>query len=198
MMELGTSESGHEIIKINGRSLCSKVNPEREAKRFLSRYNFSNTESVIFFGLGCGYIQRELIRLKPELEILVLEPNESLISQVKKIHGLDLANVNIMPVRSRHQIIGSARVQKVLMRPYQVITNLLSFQMYPDVFDEDLKLYLLARTRKGAEFVANLKGIDLSVSSVSGEELISMKNIRLGSVGADEDAKLRVLKELII
>lgn len=197
MMELHTAESGHEIIKVNGRALCSKVNPVEDARRFLSRYNFDSSEAVIFFGLGCGYIAVELTKLKPNLDILILEPNELLITQVKRIHGLEMANINVMPVRSRHQIIGSMQVQQRLMKPYQVLASLMSFQMYPDVFDEDLKLYLLARTKKGAEFVANLKGYKADLSAVTSEELISMKNIRLGSGVNSEEAKVNVLKELL-
>ena len=184
--------------KINGRALCSKMNPVKEAHRFLGRYDFTHTDSIIMFGLGCGYIAVELQKLNPRLNILVLEPNEKLIGQVKRIHGIDFANIHVMPVRSRHQIIGSARVQQTLMKSYQVLTSLLSFQMYPDVFDEDLKLYLLARTQKGAEYVANLKGFKGDIASVSSEELISMKNIRLSSSGGTEELKVNVLKELIV
>jgi len=82
------SKSGEWILKKHGKYLHSKYNPSKEAEKFSQQ--LINAETVVLFGLGLGYHLFELIKLRPNCNILVIEPNDFFLTIFKKRYPIFL------------------------------------------------------------------------------------------------------------
>lgn len=91
------SKNGLPIISANvdgdNYYLNSRYDPEREAERFVKQYSeVPDYAYMIFFGLGNGYIARELIHEKCEhITYLFYEPSAKLFQLV--IHNFDISDI---------------------------------------------------------------------------------------------------------
>jgi hypothetical protein len=71
-MKIYKSDMNFLIAEINGKNIHSKYNPEREAERFINAYKLQNPSIIILLGAGLGYIQKFLIKLFPDIDILAI------------------------------------------------------------------------------------------------------------------------------
>src|SRR5204862_64917 len=71
---LGASASGRTIVKVNGISLHSSHDPEREASQYLSRLHGSSVRGLyILLGPGLNYLARDIRARAPRSRILSIQ-----------------------------------------------------------------------------------------------------------------------------
>jgi len=78
-----------EIIH-NGKKIIihSRIDPIKEAKRFIQSNTTGNEDIIVVFGLGLGYHIEELINRKSESKIIVIEPRIELFKLALKTRDL--------------------------------------------------------------------------------------------------------------
>lgn len=68
------TNTGKEIIRVNGYYVHSKYNPEKEAKR-LAEKNYIPHHAHVVFGYGCGYLVDALLeRFQFDEKLIVIDP----------------------------------------------------------------------------------------------------------------------------
>lgn len=75
-------------FKYSGRYFHSRYNPAREAMTQAEEIMKNKADWVVLFGLGCGYLLRELVE-KTGMKILVYEPSAEILKGV--LSGVDLS-----------------------------------------------------------------------------------------------------------
>ncbi len=90
------------IPVINGCYLHSRFNPLKEAEEFAEE-NFKKVASkshIIILGLGFGYHVNELVKkitlLTTKYKILIVEPNQNLVTKFNDIFSFDDPNISIV------------------------------------------------------------------------------------------------------
>jgi hypothetical protein len=80
-IETLTSRSGSPSLVVDGVSYHSPYDPIRESSRFFNSLNLEGADIIFQFGWGLGYASEALrTRCKPSARILVLEPDDELLS----------------------------------------------------------------------------------------------------------------------
>lgn len=86
------SRTGLPILEVtrNNRAtcLCSKVDPQREAKRVVQTYLDGSEQLVVLFGMGLGYHLHEMLRMNSGAHYVVVEPDFELFSEILKTRDL--------------------------------------------------------------------------------------------------------------
>lgn len=138
MMEVLTSESGSPVVRWQGLSLASTRQPEKEAQEWVKKAAplLSSVPHIIVLGLGCGYHVFELIRQFPQKSIYVFEVNRELIQFCQSHFSLQMADVNIIEIRSLSELSMSARAQRALSQPYSVLEHWPSLQPQRSFYKE--------------------------------------------------------------
>ena len=57
MLEEAQARNSERIAKLNGRILCSSIDPSREARKWVDLHSeiSEDCETIFVLGLGCGY-----------------------------------------------------------------------------------------------------------------------------------------------
>ena len=92
-------------LRLAGMSLCSALDPVREAERWASSVEPSNAKYLVVFGLALGH-HIEALRRRIDLPVLVLEPSLEVIRAALERRPLELERVRIVctPVELRDHL----------------------------------------------------------------------------------------------
>lgn len=207
MLAKSHSQSGHAIFTENGRALCSRVDPTKEAQAWVEHHaqDIVSAQIVIVMGLGCGYHLAELLKRFPIKKILVLECNSELVERVQAAQGLALSGVEILSAETVEEMLKAPRLQKALSKIFYVAEYRAGTSQHHDFFDE-LKNYLLARERLGFQFHLRWREdlsevLDLRAIFLTETYLLSIKDL-VDSIQPDkrdtpQARVLQVLREFV-
>lgn len=67
------------VVLVGGRRLASAYDPRAEAAALIEAADIPDVATVVVFGLGLGYHIEELLRRKPDVAVLVVEPSLELV-----------------------------------------------------------------------------------------------------------------------
>ena len=197
------SPSGHTIWSENGRALCSRVDPLKEAVSWVDHHagDITTSQVVIVLGLGCGYHLVELIRRFPIKKILVLESNPELVDEVQELHGSALGTIDILTGKKIESFLESSRLQKALTKIFYLAEFRAGTAPQHD-FYENLRNYILARERLGLQYHLRWREnlaevLDLRAIFMSPNYLLSIKDL-VDSIQPDRQGShsARVLQAL--
>ena len=97
MLTVDVSRTGHKILKTDGRSLCSSIDPVKEAQNWARAavQNLRAGETVFVLGLAAGYHVVELAKVLEPSRFLVIENNGEIAAHALEISP-ELANFRIL------------------------------------------------------------------------------------------------------
>lgn len=92
-------------MRLAGMSLCSAIDPEREAERWAAAVDTARARYLVVFGLALGH-HLEALRRRTDLPVLVLEPSLEVIRAALEQRPLALERVRIVctPVELRDHL----------------------------------------------------------------------------------------------
>jgi hypothetical protein len=160
---------------------------------------------IVVLGLGCGYHVVQLAQKYPQKKILVIEANAVLARQVRELHGLDLAQVEIAVADHVEQITKMARFQKILMRIFVLLQHQPSIAFQP-AFYEELRRLALGRDRMGLQYHLRMRDsmdalFDWKKLMAVSADLLSIKDLtdslRTDSLPNSSAQMLLCLKEFV-
>lgn len=153
MVEFRVSRKNHRYFTLNGRHICSSVDPVEEAVNWVNGLepSVSEANSIIVLGLGNGFHVVELEKAFPSSKIVVVETRMELVAPCQGIQGLSMSSADIIIAESLDILKAQSRLKRVLQGSYAVVqyrpvTNTDS-SMYSDFFD-----LLIGRSQKAFEF----------------------------------------------
>lgn len=82
------TRSGEVTVSLDGVRLHSVYDPRREARRLIDAELPAACELVVCYGLGLAYHVEELLTMRPNAEILVVEPDTQLLEACTKVRDL--------------------------------------------------------------------------------------------------------------
>lgn len=86
MYELEKSKNNDYTIKVNGKYIHSRYNPQKEAEQFIkSNVDLFKKDKVLIYGIGLGYHIVEALR-KDNIKIYIFEWDERIIECCKKVN----------------------------------------------------------------------------------------------------------------
>lgn len=122
MIEWQNNDRGIAIPHVEGRPLCSKANPEREAdiwvEKTLSKL-YASTDAIVILGYGAGFHVRALQK-KTSLKIYVVEMLEGISQSVSS--SQDLTMIHLSHVSD---IWSHGKIKELVSKRFQI------FQHYP-------------------------------------------------------------------
>lgn len=196
------SKNEKNIATVNGKLLCSSIDPLKEAQSWVKKNAQKiNTQNQIFvLGAGCGYHLVALTQNHPGLNIIVIERKEELIDFCKSEHGLDLADVQFVNEVDLQHLKVNSIVKKTLKKKYAVLTFYPACSHNLDYFNAAEEL-LLGRVDEGLQFILSQRD-DLKFISqnkkikVASNELISIKTLMQMANSNEHKEEIVVLKAL--
>jgi hypothetical protein len=132
-MEVLSSPSGMKTVRIDGKYVCSSIDPVQEGRRWAERNSpKKGIGCLIVLGLGCAYHTRELQSLFPHLKIIAIETRTEFSEFAKELGISQSIQVIVPPIRGDFSIemlpFGVTEI------PYQVVR-------YGPVFESDRDFY---------------------------------------------------------
>jgi len=82
------TRSGELTASLDGVRLHSAYDPRREARRLIEAELPAGCGVVVCYGLGLGYHVEELLTMRPEAEVLVVEPDTQLLEACAQVRDL--------------------------------------------------------------------------------------------------------------
>ena len=135
------SKSGHKVPVVNEVHLHSIYSPLREAETIVNQFknNLEGKSSVLVLGLAFGYHVQELITYLEsqniyEFEILVLEPNKTVLRDCMELNPISDSRIQIISEEDIDTLYSDKRVIDFLLKKPAVIPHSPSFSLYKDYF----------------------------------------------------------------
>lgn len=196
------ARSGHPILKVDGRGLCSSFDPIKEATSWAEKavVDAGDAESVFVLGLGAGYHSEALRARLPGRLVVTIEGDSSLAKEAISIHPqLKAAPIVVEP--EWHRLIEHAVFRDALAGRYAIVKHGPSCQIHSDYFNGVERLLI---GREKIAFLLQLKTrpdlyslFDPAAIESMSPELVSIKTIQgLFSVGAATSRERRMWKLL--
>lgn len=183
MVQREISKSGVPILTASGRLLCSRVDPMKEAQRWVASHRqvIETVPSILVLGIGSGFHVAELCRQFPGKKILVIESNFDLAASVEDLLGFEMPGVDILTEQKVETVLRSSRLHKAITQVYSILAHAPSMSLDPDFYDEVLK-YLIGREKSAFLFQMKLRGefdqiFDLQKLMTSESTLLSIEDL---------------------
>lgn len=144
------SKSEHKILTYEGRSLCSRIAPIKEANRWAEsiRPSIADTQQVIFLGLGSGYRLSALVNTYSEKKITVIETQQEPINFFKETFPDNLRKIEIYRVDKDNSYEVALREIKLQTSNFRVLKDY-SSQLVDAELYKQIELFLLGRNELG-------------------------------------------------
>ena len=213
MLTVDVSRTGHKILKTDGRSFSSSIDPVKEAQNWARAavQNLGAGETLFVLGLAAGYHVVELAKVLDPSRFLVIENSAEIAVHARGISP-ELANVRILVQPDWLQLVVSDPFRDSLCGVYKVATFGPSFQLANDYFAAvenlligrtHISFLLQLKARPGIWALLDPESVELFGKEIASEsELVSIKTLqRLFSAKADghrERQIWRVLEELVV
>jgi hypothetical protein len=145
VIETLAAANGSSVLRLEGRWLASSVNPQAEARDWLSRRRefLDKVKCVFVLGAGAGYHLLELAQ-HTSAHIVVIEVHEAVIEAVRGIHALDSRKFKFVCVESVKQLRATEEVRAGVAQSFVVLQHGPSLAGAPALY-RDLHAQLLGR-----------------------------------------------------
>jgi hypothetical protein len=207
MLEAFRTTSGEPAFSYNGRLLCSKVAPYKEAQSFIEKHKdqLATSESVFLLGLGSGHVVERLRATYPFLKIVVVEVDTALIEGVSNCFAFSLMNIDIVHAADVSTLKGRHEVIKALAGVYTVLRQTSSQWLNADLYNAAEEL-LTGRSPDAFTYLLSVRE-DVREAlrplvEVGGPATIKTLNSNLDPAAGGERSKIKLLikalRELVI
>lgn len=198
MSELGftLAKNSELIFTDQGRSLCSQVNPTREAHQWVSHHEASwrDREAIIVLGVGCGYHLRALAAAA-NVAVFGCDLNCAHIAGALRIHPLDLREANLIHFTKTEDLASNNALRNVTQKSFAVLLHEPTAFVHSDSYRR-AKHFLLGRTADGLAWLFENRGLGkLSFIESDTGNLVSLKNV--DAQVSPAQPLLHALRELI-
>lgn len=209
MIEEMQTPNGEVVYKIDGRLTASRVDPVKEALRWLEihRLEIERSERIVVLGCGSGHHLAEMAKSYPNKRQLVLDFELDLIRSVQdRLAPMALA-IDFHWVEEEQELLSSSLVRTYMRSPFSIVihpsTNLLHQMRYRELFArmvarEPLFFFEWVRREPRLAEIFSLQAL----SAEAERQLLSIKEINeFTSQRSISDQKdiylLRILRELV-
>lgn len=198
------------IIRCQGRSLASTVDPLNEARLWLEKnHNFvAGEDRLVVLGVGAGYHLRELTQRFPHKQIFALYIEDDLLESLNKLHALELSTIEFVHIAKVEEALAIPRLRRLLSQNYGLLSFLPAQATYLQLYRE-LQARLVARdpvlfsdlVRREPRL---LKMFPLQAIPGAGEKtLLSIKDLTRmvtgnGDLSRQDLLLLKALRELVV
>ena len=139
-VEMVKSRTDSWVPLIDGILLHSTVNPEREAREFISNEwsLLKDTKSVIVFGLGGGFHVQELLARK-DINIVVIEASRELASQMEAKNLKLVSQVTLLAGLPPDLVFKDAAITKCFASSFSILKHPASCRIFSSYYISILK-----------------------------------------------------------
>lgn len=153
------SKNGHRVPVLDGISLCSMMDPIKEAQKWFDSYKdiLNDFEHIFVLGIGGGYHVEILLKEVPSALITVIEKNSELILGLKeKIHSWG-DRVAVLSHPTLDQIKSYESFHCVFEQAaYCVLSHPISFSNHTDYY-KNIEDFILGRNEAGLTYINKIK-----------------------------------------
>ena len=196
MIEAVSAENGSRVLRYEGRLLSSAVDPQCEARGWLSRRQglLSRVKTVFVLGAGSGYHIAELVA-QTSSSIVVVEYSAELIEAVDDIHGFSSKRVRLECVQTAKALRASAQVRANVAESFLVLQHGPSMALQ-SAFYQDCKNQLVGRDWGSLTWQWQLKGLaplDAQPKIHGGDEALSIYDLDNTELVQNSEERERML-----
>lgn len=159
------------IFTVDGRHLCSTVDPSKEAEQW-DQHHASRTaacKAIIVLGIGCGYHLRALKKKSRSIRVIGVESSKPVQAAALQVHPLDLHSDEFVD-SADHQI-----VREATREPYAVLVHEATAFGDPTLYQT--RNFLLGRTPSGLRWLFQNRGWEIPDAGKFEEGLLSLKSL---------------------
>lgn len=186
-VETINSQSGHLILKWNGRNLSSERDPIKEAQSWVHLQSelIAGAPTIIVLGLGSGFHLAQLRREWPECQIIAIESRQSIAETIWESTSSDLSEIDVVVANDMDALMSHALIRQAVKHRYALLMHP-SCYITDKEFYREAKKFLLARDLKSLRFFieqrAELKHVfdfEALVADSKKKEILSIKDLPL-------------------
>lgn len=147
MIEVSRTAAGEPVFTFDGKLLCSKFAPRKEARDFVQRHKnkIEPARTVFFLGLGGGHTVEAVRAAYPEKKIIVIEREEEILKIVSNYFGFAVSTIELKHLTSLTEIKADRQVAAALKNVYCVLPQSCTQWLHAEFYREAAEL-LLGRT----------------------------------------------------
>ncbi len=176
MVKWQTNDSGMAIPYIEGKPLCSKVNPDREAKAWAERAVgrlYKSTDTLIILGYGAGYHVEELRKITKH-NIVVFEVIEEIVSS-----ALEDKQLKVIFFSKVDDVLKNIKLKDMFSKKFQVLQHYPSTSPFLGEY-ESIRHAITARERSAFKTQVDLhlpSPLLANMNFSESDELLTAKDI---------------------
>ena len=207
-MEEMYAKSGDRILQVEGRYLCSKVDPVTEARRWVDRARdqIAENQAVIILGLGAGYHVSRVCRQFPNKKVLVFERNKRCRQFAERLFPMEFFDLPVLSSAEPKSLAQEKPLKRVLSGRFCILEHSPSMELNRSWYEE-LKATLLGRnihglrlhlqTNQGFQGVQKQRLLWLNQNPVNWRVFDPMMEGQLSTLGDQDFFIFKTLRELI-
>ncbi len=207
MIERVKAKDGQTILKLNGRQICTSLNPLREARDWVKKNSrrFAEMKTVIVIGVGCGFHLAEIRRRFENTKIVALDFNQELIDFSAETHGLDLVGAELIKVGSVTEVAKNSTIRAAIAGSYAVVRFMPCTNQQLEQYNE-LECTMLGRNILGFKMVVGARARmgeifnpKVNMAAITSNPTVTIKSLfeSLGPNETSESLMVRALRELV-
>ena len=157
-MNRSLSRSGLPILSLDGKHLCSTVDPRKESQKWVEAQSreLQRAKAVIVLGAGCGYHLSELRKSYPGKEIVAIDQQMKFIDFCLAEHSIELTGIEFICATSLGELRKSRKLKPIFKSTYAVLVHQASVQFAPELYEIFLD-FLLVRSVEGVQFAHEVR-----------------------------------------
>lgn len=188
------AKNSEMIFTVDGRHLCSAVDPSHEAKQWVSNHKtrISGAETILIVGVGCGYHIREMKKIVHPRRLIGIDAEQSILDATMRAHSLDLYQDDLILFAPAHPVLAES-----VRQPFSVLLHEPSGFANPKL--NEIRNFILGRTITGLPWLFRNRGWSAPRPQCPVNRLLSLKNLD-DYLQTESTAQpwLRALRELIV
>ena len=214
MITFKTARSGDEILLVNGRQVCSGVNPMSEAIKWVEKIPTPTGKHTLVCGAGSGFHIEQLAHTYSDVNFTVLDFNSEIVEYLQRKYS-KFKNIKIISGRQCSDFGMNLDIRHAVSTRYQVLSFFPACSIDSNRYSE-LISFLLGRSEAGFLWICMVrKEFNSYVQSeehsgarlrlLSEERAISIKDLKKWHTSAvpvsdvdDHSMKMKSLGELIV
>ena len=146
MLQIEVAKSGHTIIRFDGRTLSSLVDPILEARRWYESIDILRVESILMLGIGGGYQLAELIARGHN--VVLIDRNYDLVQLVRK--HINLGSHKWIQEESAEKVLLNGVIEQALSASVRWVSCSAGIGTDPSYFTDCLD-WLIGRTPRSLQ-----------------------------------------------
>ena len=118
----------------------SKYDPEKDAQRFIDKYENETHKHVLFIGTGLGYHIKKFTEAHPESKYSIYEPDEeALLTYLAHAKLDDLPIYNLMSIFTGIDEVRITSELKVLLQSSNGVIKIITLPVYEKIYSEQIE-----------------------------------------------------------